>query len=52
MVRSALRNLSRFYLGVDRLESGFEKPNAVWPLVGTSAWLFAEAPDAGWKRAA
>jgi hypothetical protein len=51
MVRSALRDLSKFYLGLDRLESGFEKPIAVWPLVGTSAWLFAESPDAGWKRA-
>lgn len=52
MVRSALRNLSRFYLGLDRLERGCEKPTAVWPLVGTSAWLFAESPNAGWKRAA
>jgi hypothetical protein len=35
MIRSALRNLSRFYLKLDRLEHGGERPPDVWPLIGT-----------------
>jgi hypothetical protein len=35
MIRSALRNLSRFYLKLDRLEQSGERPVDVWPLVGT-----------------
>jgi hypothetical protein len=35
MLRSALRNLSRFYLKLDRLERCDERPHDVWPLVGT-----------------
>lgn len=35
MLRSALRNLSRFYANLDRLELAGERPLDVWPLVGT-----------------
>jgi hypothetical protein len=35
MLRSALRNLSRFYLKLDRLEHSGERPQDVWPLIGT-----------------
>jgi hypothetical protein len=38
MLRGALRNLSRFFLSLDRLEAGIERARDVWPLVGTSAW--------------
>jgi hypothetical protein len=34
MLRSALRNLSRFYLNLDRLECSDQRPHDVWPLVG------------------
>jgi hypothetical protein len=35
MLRSALRNLSRFYANLDRLELAGDRPLDVWPLVGT-----------------
>lgn len=35
MLRSALRNLTRFYDGLDRLEATGERPHDVWPLIGT-----------------
>lgn len=35
MLRSALRNLSRFYANLDRLELAGDRPADVWPLVGT-----------------
>jgi hypothetical protein len=35
MIRSALRNLSRFYAGLDRLEISGERPLDIWPLIGT-----------------
>jgi hypothetical protein len=35
MIRSALRNLSRFYLRLDRLEQSGDRPLDVWPLIGT-----------------
>jgi hypothetical protein len=35
IIRSALRNLSRFYVGIDRLEESGQRPPDVWPLVGT-----------------
>jgi hypothetical protein len=35
MLRSALRNLSRFYLRLDRLEHSGCRPLDVWPLIGT-----------------
>jgi hypothetical protein len=38
MLRSALRNLSRFYAGLDRLEMRGDRPRDVWPLVGTLNW--------------
>jgi hypothetical protein len=38
MLRSALRNLSRFYVCLDRLEERGDRPQDVWPLVGTLNW--------------
>jgi hypothetical protein len=38
MLRSALRNLSRFYVSLDRLEERGERPPDVWPLVGAYTW--------------
>jgi hypothetical protein len=38
MLRSALRNLSRFYVGLDRLEERGGRPPDVWPLVGAYTW--------------
>jgi hypothetical protein len=38
MLRGALRNLSRFYVGLDRLEGRGDRPQDVWPLVGTLNW--------------
>jgi hypothetical protein len=35
MLRSALRNLSRFYANLDRLELSGDRPLDVWPLIGT-----------------
>jgi hypothetical protein len=35
MLRSALRNLSRFYASLDRLELNGDRPLDVWPLIGT-----------------
>jgi hypothetical protein len=35
MIRSALRNLSRFYANLDRLELSDQRPLDVWPLIGT-----------------
>jgi hypothetical protein len=34
MLRSALRNLSRFYVSLDRIEERGERPPDVWPLIG------------------
>jgi hypothetical protein len=38
MLCSALRSLSRFYVGLDKLEERGERPQDVWPLVGTLNW--------------
>ena len=38
MLRSALRNLSRFYVSLDRLEERGERPPDMWPLVGAYTW--------------
>jgi hypothetical protein len=38
MLRAALRNLSRFYIGLDRLEERGERPQDIWPLIGTQNW--------------
>jgi hypothetical protein len=38
MLRSALRNLSRFYVSLDRLEERGERPPDAWPLVGAYTW--------------
>jgi hypothetical protein len=38
MQRAALRNLSRFYVCLDRLEDRGERPPDVWPLVGAYTW--------------
>jgi hypothetical protein len=35
MIRSALRNLARFYDSLDRLELTGDRPLDVWPLIGT-----------------
>ncbi|MET4211449.1 hypothetical protein [Bradyrhizobium sp. LA2.1] len=35
MIRSALRNLARFYDRLDRLELSGDRPIDVWPLIGT-----------------
>ncbi|MDH2357695.1 hypothetical protein QCM80_45345 [Bradyrhizobium sp. SSUT112] len=50
MLRSSLRKLSTFFLSLDRVEIGGHDHRAVWPLVGTAGWLFAEMPDVRWKR--
>jgi len=39
MLCSALRNLSRFYRCLDRIEERGDRPQDVWPLVGTLNWL-------------
>ena len=44
MIRSALRNLSRFYLGLDRLEERGQRPQDVWPLLGTLNWPVKRTP--------
>src|ERR1700682_3840791 len=38
-LRSALRNLSRFYRCLDRIEERGDRPQDAWPLVGTLNWL-------------
>jgi hypothetical protein len=38
MLRSALRNLSRFYRCLDRIEERGTRPQDVWPLVGAYTW--------------
>jgi hypothetical protein len=38
MIRSALRNLSRFYRCLDRIEERGDRPQDAWPLVGTLNW--------------
>lgn len=48
MIRSALRNLSRFYVGLQRLEWGLEGAKQIWPIVGTDAWRFVELNDHRW----
>jgi len=35
MIRSAMRNLARFYDSLDRLELSGDRPFDVWPLIGT-----------------
>jgi hypothetical protein len=35
MMRSALRNLARFYDNLDRLELSGDRPLDIWPLIGT-----------------
>jgi hypothetical protein len=39
MLRCALRNLSRFYRCLDRIEERGTRPQDAWPLVGTLNWL-------------
>jgi hypothetical protein len=46
-IRSALRNLSRFYLNLDRLELSGQRPLDVWPLIGKPAKLPPATPHAG-----
>lgn len=50
MVRGSLRKLTKFFLALDRVEINGNAPKVVWPLVGSSAWMFAEMPDVRWKR--
>jgi hypothetical protein len=50
MLRMALRDLTDFYVKLDRAESHAEPSKSLWPLVGTPAWLHAEMPDIRWKR--
>jgi hypothetical protein len=38
-LRSALRNLSRFYRSLDRIEERGDRPQDAWPLVGTLNWV-------------
>ncbi|WP_439404754.1 hypothetical protein ACNJX9_25360 [Bradyrhizobium sp. DASA03076] len=52
MLRAALRNLSRFYAGLDRLEEKGERPHDRWPLVGTLNWpAVAYPPNSGGRCA-
>jgi hypothetical protein len=44
MIRSALRNLSRFVASLDRLEARGQRPQDVWPLVGTLNWPIIYTP--------
>ena len=50
MLRGSLRKLATFFLSLDRVEIDGHPQKAVWPLVGTHAWIFAEMPDVRWKR--
>lgn len=50
LLRVALRELSSFYMKMDRAEAGEVKPLPTWPLVGTPAWLFADMPTPAWRR--
>jgi hypothetical protein len=44
MIRSALRNLSRFFISLDRLEERGHRPQDVWPLLGTLNWPVKSTP--------
>jgi len=44
MIRSALRNLSRFLVSLDRLEERGQRPQEVWPLIGTLNWPVKRTP--------
>jgi hypothetical protein len=43
-LRSALRNLSRFYRSLDRIEERGDRPQDAWPLIGTLNWLSVKYP--------
>ena len=47
MIRSALRNLSRFYFNLDRLELSGQRPLDAWPLIGKPASTRPAVPNAG-----
>ncbi|MDG4854064.1 MULTISPECIES: hypothetical protein [unclassified Mesorhizobium] len=49
LLRVALRDLSAFYVKLDRAEAG-EATQPTWPLVGTPAWRFADMPTPAWRR--
>jgi hypothetical protein len=50
MLRAALRQLSTFFMKLDRLEQEGEPTQCAWRLVGTPAWQFVDVPDVRWKR--
>ncbi|TIP28251.1 MAG: hypothetical protein E5X67_12010 [Mesorhizobium sp.] len=50
LLRVALRELSAFYVKMDRAEAGETALKPTWPLVGTPAWLFADMPTPAWRR--
>jgi hypothetical protein len=53
ILRSALRNLSRFYARLDRLEERGDRPQDVWPLIGNlNLKPVVYPPEANrWRRA-